>query len=233
MKICFFSDIHGNLAAFKVAQKAIIAEDCHFNIFLGDICGYYFEPVECWKLLLDIPNLQCVLGNHDQLFLNFLKQESVSEIYSQKYGQSLHLLFQQRKNQEVIAFIEWLELLPNHFFLMDEKILCCHASPNDYLNGYLYPDSNLTEINLPASVQACFMGHTHYTMLRFCNGIVFANPGSIGQPRNGQNSSYGIYDTDTQEFELKYVQYDIKAFIDLLKERNTIPCLYTILERSL
>lgn len=55
MKICVFSDIHGNGPAFRVAYEMIMSEKADINIFLGDLCGYYFDQKEifflCFRLL--------------------------------------------------------------------------------------------------------------------------------------------------------------------------------------
>ena len=49
MKICLFSDIHGNGPAFEAAYTKLMGEQADLNIFLGDLCGYYFDELEILK----------------------------------------------------------------------------------------------------------------------------------------------------------------------------------------
>ncbi|MFA5093278.1 MAG: metallophosphoesterase, partial [Candidatus Omnitrophota bacterium] len=69
MKLCVFSDIHGNLPAFEAAYPLIINESADVNLFLGDLCGYYFDEVSVWQRLRDVPRLVALRGNHDEMFL--------------------------------------------------------------------------------------------------------------------------------------------------------------------
>ncbi len=54
-------------------------------------------------------------------------------------------------------------------------------------------------------------GHTHAPLEEVCGGKTILNPGSVGQPRDGDpRASYGIYDTETKKFEIRRVTYDFK-----------------------
>ena len=56
MKLCVFSDIHGNMDAFN---KMIEAEKNNVDgyIFLGDIFGYFYEQSEIIDKLRSIKNI--------------------------------------------------------------------------------------------------------------------------------------------------------------------------------
>ena len=60
MRICLFGDIHGNGPAFRIACKAIVAESADLNIFLGDLCGYYYDQLDIFDMLREIPNLGAI-----------------------------------------------------------------------------------------------------------------------------------------------------------------------------
>jgi predicted phosphodiesterase len=68
MRICLFSDIHGNGPAVRAAHPMIMSEKADVHVFLGDLCGYYFDQNEIFILLQSIPNLVALKGNHDQFF---------------------------------------------------------------------------------------------------------------------------------------------------------------------
>ncbi|MBI3753859.1 MAG: metallophosphoesterase family protein [Deltaproteobacteria bacterium] len=77
------------------------------------------------------------------------------------------------------------------------------------------------------SVKICFFGHTHVRIayvedregisIVYKNEIVMennkrylVNPGSVGQPRDGDSrAAFSIYDTDAEKLEFFRVQYDI------------------------
>jgi Icc-related predicted phosphoesterase len=91
MKIGFFSDVHGNIHSFKSGIKIFENLGVKKFIFLGDVCGYYYNSIEIIEMLIKFDNLICILGNHDEIFKSmYLKPnfEVINE-YSLKYGSSL------------------------------------------------------------------------------------------------------------------------------------------------
>ncbi len=54
-------------------------------------------------------------------------------------------------------------------------------------------------------------------MNRETKGIRVVNPGSAGQPRDGNWPSYAVYDTVTGEVEIKGVAYNVKPLIQDIK----------------
>ena len=57
MKVCVLYEIHGNGPAYRVAYEMIMSEKADINLFLGDLCGYYFDQRENFLMLQTIPNL--------------------------------------------------------------------------------------------------------------------------------------------------------------------------------
>ena len=224
MKICFFSDIHGNYEAFSVGYKLLLAEHADLNIFLGDICGYYFDCIKIWAELKECPNLVTLLGNHDKFFLKNYHIGTIPVEYTQKYGPSLNMLLHSCSNE----FIEWLENAESSFADESEALFCCHGGPNDVLNQYIYPDSELPVVNAKYVV----MGHTHYSMYRFQHGCHYGNPGSMGQPRDGSAPSFAVLRTEQNgSWDIHHFSYDKTPLFKAMKEMRVPEYLRQVLRR--
>ena len=63
MKSLILSDIHANLTALETVLEEAGPFDAVW--ILGDLVGYGPDPNECIDLVKDLPNLVCLLGNHD------------------------------------------------------------------------------------------------------------------------------------------------------------------------
>src|SRR4030066_984915 len=68
MRTLVISDIHANLTALEAVLD--VAEHSNTGPFdsawcLGDLVGYGPYPNECIERISQLPNLECVLGNHD------------------------------------------------------------------------------------------------------------------------------------------------------------------------
>jgi predicted phosphodiesterase len=182
----------------------IIAEKADLNIFLGDLCGYYFDQGQIYEMLLSVPNLISLLGNHDWIFSKIVKGDGdLRKNYLRKYGYSLEYLLEEN-NQKLIS---WLSDLPDSYIHDDSGLAFYHGSPWDFLEGYVYPDSPLEQfLNYPASI--FILGHTHYPMARAINDKLIVNPGSLGQPRNGGWPTYATIDYPSKKVIFREISYD-------------------------
>lgn len=228
MKICLFSDIHGNGHAFNAAYGMITSEKADINIFLGDLCGYYYDQLDIFDMLRTIPNLGAIKGNHDVIFLNILEgNEDLRKAYLEKYGYSMENLLE----KDVTELKEWLSKLPETYSPQDLNVICCHGSPWDVMEGYVYPDSRLDRFLDYPELYFLF-GHTHYPMVRRIGDKFIINPGSLGQPRNGGWPTYAVVDCMAETVTFREVLYDKKeliARIDRIGDMN--PYLKKVLVR--
>jgi len=74
IKIAVMSDTHANLPALQVAVAAIRAEGYDAIYHLGDAIAIGPQPAECVELLLETPNVMCLMGNHETYFTSGLPQ---------------------------------------------------------------------------------------------------------------------------------------------------------------
>ncbi len=204
MKICVFSDIHGNWPAFRVAHDMIISEKADLNIFLGDLWGYYFDHQKVYEGILSLPNLVALQGNHDQIFLKVAQgDENLRRDYLIKYGRSLEH-FLEKDNHELCL---WLSTLPGYCSFPNLGLVGYHGSPWSPSEGYVYPDTPLEKfLDYPDSL--FILGHTHYPMERKINNKLIVNPGSLGQPRQGGWPTYATINYPSEKVIFKEVPYD-------------------------
>jgi len=210
MKLCIFSDIHGNKFAFEQAYPMILDEQADRNIFLGDLCGYYFDEMLILKRLKKMPRLIALKGNHDQIFFEAaLGNNRLKAMYSRKYGPSLdHFL----KKPDRLALLDWMSHCLESYVHPEGLFACYHGSPGDPLNGYIYPDSDF-KVFKDCGSSYILLGATHYPMIKKLKGTMVVNPGSLGQPRQGAWPTYAVVDTQTHNVALKEVQYNKEEFI--------------------
>ena len=216
MKICVFSDIHGNGPAFRVALEMIKSEEADMNLFLGDLCGYYFDQKEIFIMLKSIPNLITLKGNHDSIYLQINnKDEELRQAYVKQYGNSMENLLCEGAQE----LIQWLSDLPESLSA-NLGLYAYHGSPWNPLEGYVYPDSPLDKFNdYPASI--FILGHTHYPMVRTMNDKLIVNPGSLGQPRNGGWPTYAVINYPSKHVMFKEVHYNKAELIKRIDELDS------------
>ena len=208
MKYLVFSDIHGNAFAFREFLADIQGLEYDRLIFLGDFIGYYYDSEEIISYCRD-NNITCVLGNHDDYFLKMLDDDLEEEFLVSRYGHSYS------KARETVSKqnIEFLRSLPSSLVISEpeSKLLFCHGSPADLLNGRVYPDTDLAQFEpLVAGYSHVILGNTHYKMSRKHKDTLYLNPGSLGQQRDGRGCSYMLLDTQNG-VDFRVVSYDIGA----------------------
>jgi len=210
-KIAIISDIHSNFEAFKNVLKKIKKLGIKKIYCCGDIVGYGAEPNECVELIRK-DKIISIMGNHDIGCVNLQDKE----------------LF----NQWGRAAIEWSNKIlneENKGFLFNlpktleaEGVYFVHGSPRDYLWEYVYPDDSawsFREFFNKIGKDVLVMGHTHVPFIRDFKGKLAINPGSVGQPRDGNaKASFCILDTVKKKAEIKRIKYDVKKTADKIKK---------------
>ena len=214
MRIAFISDIHSNIHAFERVLEELEKEDVDKIYCCGDIVGYNAFPSECIRLVKEKID-GSVMGNHDYATL------TGNTGWFNEYGVEGVNYARRTISEEDMDFLESLE---THIYLKVDKlrIYITHGSPRDEIFEYIFPDSRdelLLTLADMAKADVLVMGHTHIPMERRIKGKIFLNPGSVGQPRDGNpKASFMIFDTESREAHFKRVSYDIdktaKAIIE-------------------
>lgn len=200
--IAILSDIHGNYPALKAVLDDVDKVGCERVISLGDVAGYYCMVNECIGALRvrDVINL---MGNHDDYL--------VSRTACPRSKSATRCIeFQQQvispENREWLASsISTLEF---------DNVSMVHAGWNDPLDEYLHAISESYFSGRAAKI--FFSGHTHVQVLAKFENKNYCNPGSVGQPRDGDpRAGYALLDRG--EIVLRRVEYDIDVIATEMK----------------
>ncbi len=112
--------------------------------------------------------------------------------------------------------LTWLRELPTELaFRADEyRFHAVHASPSDHLFSYRLtpdlPDEELKKEVAEVRADIVLLGHTHLAMSRGAWSKVVLNPGSVGQPLDGDpRASYAVIEDGVAE--IRRVDYDVEA----------------------
>ena len=207
MKLIIFSDIHGNKYSYFQFLKKISKIEYDKVIFLGDVIGYYYSSNEIIDSMRQL-NFISLLGNHDKYFLESYKNPSKLDDLAKKYGNSYKIARRQISNTN----LTYLRSLKKKLEIEADgkKLFFCHGSPNDFLEGRIYPDTDLTIFdNFSLEYDYIFTGNTHYKLEKKHNKATFLNPGSLGQQRDGAGCSFIYIDLNLSITRFDKVNYEI------------------------
>lgn len=204
MKIGIISDVHSNLPALKVVLDKL--DHIDHIIHAGDIVGYNPFPKQVISLFRK-NNIYSIKGNHDRVVLGELNFPPSSIAGRAAKWTKLVLSSEE---------ISYLESLPIEQTLFDNLIRIAHGAPGSP-NRYVYP-KDYSDLLLKDE-QVLVLGHTHIqSSKRFNNGVI-VNPGSVGQPRDGDSrAAYAILNTETLKIELNRIKYPIYKVQEKIKE---------------
>lgn len=210
MKIIFFSDIHGNKYVLPNFKKAIDAINPDLIVFCGDVFGYYYHYQEIIDFFIDTKIL-CLLGNHDQNVLDLVSGLIEDDELVVKYGNT----YKNLRNTIGNKYLSYLKELKSSLELTIDglKFGVFHGSPENPLNGRVYPDTIIENDLLYNKYDFVILGHTHHKMTKKINDTTILNPGSIGQQRDGKGCSFIVFNTLTCEYTFENVNYNISDLI--------------------
>jgi len=219
MRIAVLSDIHANAFALREVLREVDDPSPDEIWILGDIFGYYPWAVDTFELLQPYLNrTRAILGNHDLLLLR--DTPPVPEpCYWEAAAQNRTEL--DARCPEALTWLGSLRLEMN-FACNGLDVCLCHGTPDDPENGRYYPDDFHTHSWFPSAHEVLLLGQTHYPLQRSCaGGGTVINPGSMGQPRDGDpRAAWGIFDVTNRSFEFRRTPYDHLRCMRLLENLN-------------
>ncbi|MGQ0761915.1 MAG: metallophosphoesterase family protein [Acidobacteriota bacterium] len=224
MKIGFLSDAHGNSVMLAACLRKLRELGASSIYFLGDAVGYLPGEAEVLRMLRN-EGVHSQKGNHEAMLLGELPlPQHKDEIY--RIGAARERLSDHDRNYVK----EW----PNHrvLDLQGRKLLLVHGSPNNYLQDYVYPNSDLTIFDA-LEYDAVVMGHTHYPFLAQRHGTLVVNVGSCGLPRDqGDLPAFAMFDINANRCDIYRIQSDSEAVVDHFGAEQIAKEVYACLFRK-
>jgi len=227
MRVLIISDIHANYTALEAVLKD--AGPADETWCLGDLVGYGPDPNAVVEEVHDIPNLTCILGNHDMATIGKMPLEAFN-------GEARRSL---AYHQQVLSAsnMSYMRSLSANIQVHGEATIA-HGSPRDplweYIINGLTARMNFDHFETPW----CFVGHTHIQSIFALNEQtdrvtidqtkpdqtinlhpkLILNPGSVGQPRDRDpRAAYAIYDTEARTWTPRRVKYNITEVQDRIR----------------
>jgi diadenosine tetraphosphatase ApaH/serine/threonine PP2A family protein phosphatase len=234
MRIAVISDIHSNLRALDAVLDSIGSVDALWQ--LGDIVGYGPEPDAVVARLESLGAIG-VRGNHDAA--------AAGDVSTEEFNVDGRLALEWTRARMSPETSAYLAALPECRIPDGTDFTLVHGSPRNPIWEYL-TDTWLARENLSAfGTPFCLTGHTHVprvlgesrghvkpiavapgTRVDLDSGRVFLNPGSVGQPRDGDpRASFMVVDTDARYVVWHRVDYDVEATQKLMLASGLPPSL--------
>lgn len=211
MRLALISDIHGNAVALRACLDKIARLRPDRIYFLGDAVGYLPDEGRVLEMLAGMGAL-CQQGNHEHYLLN---PDVVGAAKEKEYR--LHEARRRLTDEQVDALRTWptrRELLAD-----DLRLLLIHGSPASVLEGYVYPDTDLSPFR-DLDHHVVLMGNTHRPFVREQGGKLFVNVGSLGLPRDhGSLASFALFDTVARACKIHRIRLDAAAMTAAYRDR--------------
>ena len=219
MRLGVISDVHGN----RVALDAVLADlpDVDGVVNAGDVVGYNPWPADCVAAMRgergpadptgpDGGPVPTVMGNHDRA--------AVGETPFRFNGLARAGVEYARARLDGDA-VGWLAGRPDRVTVADGRVALVHGHPDDP-DRYTYPDEFRPA--MLGDEDLLVTGHTHVPGVRTFDAGTVMNPGSVGQPRDGDpRAAYAVVTVDEGtpgpdgiEVDRRRVEYDVERVVE-------------------
>jgi diadenosine tetraphosphatase ApaH/serine/threonine PP2A family protein phosphatase len=230
MRVLILSDVHANLVALEAVLAA--AAGSYDEIWnLGDTVGYGPEPAACIERLNPIARIQ-LAGNHDLACAGVVPMDDFNPVAKSAAAWTAAQLSAEHRQQ--------LAERPGCVDL--DGMTLAHGSPRDPIWEYVVDPISATASLLHVAGDLCFVGHSHVALVAMIRpgektaslfplqpnetidlqlGRMLINPGSVGQPRDGDpRAAYALLDTEQLTLTGCRVDYDIAATQQAMRALN-------------
>jgi diadenosine tetraphosphatase ApaH/serine/threonine PP2A family protein phosphatase len=223
MRYLVLSDIHANMEAFESVLAAADTLGYQRILVLGDLVGYGADPNAVVQKIRELKPHALIRGNHDKVGSGLESPEGFNAVAKNAIRWTYDALTPGNR--------DWLAALPAGPVVVDDLIEICHGTPFDE-DAYVFDDLDALRSLHAAERAICLFGHTHVqvgyalagdqftlttiedtrplTIALQDGGRHLVNPGSVGQPRDGDpRAAFAIADTDRREVTIHRTVYDI------------------------
>jgi putative phosphoesterase len=197
MRIGVLSDVHSNRGALLAVLSDMPEVDALFSA--GDVVGYNPWPAECVEMVRE-REIRSVMGNHDR---------AVASGTTFRFNSMAAAGVEHARTRLSADQVAWLADLPDERLTFDGRVKIVHGHPNDP-DHYTMPEEFSPDLLDDEDV--LIMGHTHVQHHEMYEEGIVLNPGSVGQPRDGDpRAAYAVLDLDDLSVEERRVAYDVEA----------------------
>src|SRR5437016_12756978 len=227
MRILVLSDLHSNATALDAVLEAAKGR-WDESVCLGDVVGYGPDPNEVTGRLREL-GTQTIRGNHDKAVTGLMATDDFNPVAKSAVDWT--------RAQLQPEHLAWLSALPRGPLATDGVVLVHGAFQDE--DEYVFTPEQALDGLLDSAAGVTFFGHTHHqggfsysntsnnlemlnlrprpsesvSALRTAGGLRYLlNPGSIGQPRDGDaRAGFAIADLEHEIVEFWRVPYEIAA----------------------
>lgn len=233
MRYLILSDIHSNIEALEACVQR--GKEAGYDTVLccGDIVGYGPSPIEAIDVVREL-NTLCIRGNHDRVAAG-LDEATQFNPHARKAVYWTRSVLPD-------SYREYLVSLPVGPVDVTDEAQLVHGAVTDE-DDYIFTEADADENFRLTEKHLTFFGHSHFpvvfslddegnsvlapsyefdefTAVRCDAGKkLFVNPGSVGQPRDGDpRASFVIWDENRGRMEFYRVEYDVKLTQTKMRE---------------
>jgi predicted phosphodiesterase len=229
VRVAVISDIHGNLHALDAVLAAVDAEKPDAIWCLGDLVGYGPRPNECTMRVADAAAI-CLIGNHDLGVLGRLDLADFSHDAAVSALWTRDVLLDDAR--------EYLLRRPPSTKAHGCELF--HGSPRDPVWEYVLSEEAAVAALRLTSAPVVLVGHSHVALVfgaengrvggslapegtdvDLSTGRWLLNPGSVGQPRDGDpRAAYLLLDLEASRAHFRRVAYPVERTQEEIREEG-------------
>ena len=244
MRLAILSDIHANLPALEAVLADIEGAGLGELWCLGDVVGYGAQPDECTRLVKERCDL-CLVGNHDLAVLDELDISAFSPAaaeavrWTRETADSATLeflrelepadetrdvaLYHASPRDPVWEYVLWPDQAAECIAIQAARVsLIGHSHVALF---FVMGEDNRPQLSRSVELDDAARGAQAGagTRLDLSGGRWLVNPGSVGQPRDGDpRAAWLELDTDSWEATYHRVEYEIDRAAAAI-ERTDLP----------
>ncbi|HXK11960.1 MAG TPA: metallophosphoesterase family protein [Vicinamibacteria bacterium] len=223
MRYLILSDIHSNREALTAVLHHVRRKRWDKAIVLGDVVGYGANPNQAVDMVRALHPLVAIRGNHDKVCSGVENGEMFNRVALQAAVWT--------RDRLTPSNLRWLKSLPEGPVVVDGAFAIAHGTPIDE-DSYIFGEIEALNVFRQTAFPLCFFGHSHFPVIfglspdaiqtvltrapsfrfRLEPGVRYlVNPGSIGQPRDGNpRASFAMFDADTRSVTVYRVPYPLE-----------------------
>ncbi|MGE5358252.1 MAG: metallophosphoesterase family protein [Bacteroidales bacterium] len=225
MRYLIISDIHSNLGALDAVLDSGDAAGYDRLVVLGDLVGYGAQPNDVVERLRALEPFAIIRGNHDKVACGLDDSENFNPVAQESASWTYGALTEENR--------AYLAGCPRGPLEVEPGVQICHGSPDDE-DAYITSEAGARHILERMQAGVCFYGHTHIPVVfrlsvqgfdwvgsiedEAVNEMVLEpgtryliNPGSVGQPRDGDaRAAFAVFDAERRTVTRYRVAYAVE-----------------------